>query len=329
LTGDIGDLSSSRNKTRPLVITQAFLFKMSNLMPRLKERGVKIGIATSLRNNDWIEAMIYPDQNSKELVLSSEQKRLLNLFEPPSDDVSTDSLFVKVCDIEPVKDGSTVYGYKPYLRYANRKGLELHSYGEGPFCSFRIPNEYNGKTGVYLLKINGDIVYVGKTNDLGIRFNQGYGNISPRNCYMGGPETNCRINNLILEEIKKGQSIELFFYETDDIDSVELSLISEKKPGWNLTSIKIPNESKKVKNKIKYTGKYYKLGEYLENLDSEKVTLSYGEVEGILGFKLPNSAKNHNAWWSNGGHDHSRAWNDYGWASYKINLGKSISFRKM
>lgn len=80
LSGDDGDLSSSRGKTRPLVISQVFLFNMTELMPRLKERGVKIGIATSVRKSDWDDAMVYPVQMNRELVLSDEQIRLLQLF---------------------------------------------------------------------------------------------------------------------------------------------------------------------------------------------------------------------------------------------------------
>lgn len=81
LSGDDGDLSSSRGKTRPLVITQVFLFNMNKLMPRLEERGVRIGIATSVMKSDWDEAMVYPVQVNRELVLSDEQIRMLQLFD--------------------------------------------------------------------------------------------------------------------------------------------------------------------------------------------------------------------------------------------------------
>ena len=30
-----------------------------------------------------------------------------------------------------------------------------------------------------------------------VRYNNGYGRISPRNCFQGGQSTNCRVNNLI------------------------------------------------------------------------------------------------------------------------------------
>jgi len=81
LTGAEGDLSSSRGKTRPLVISQVYLFNMAKLMPKLRERGVRVGIATSVRKGDWEEAMVYPVQRSRELVLSEEQLRMIRLFD--------------------------------------------------------------------------------------------------------------------------------------------------------------------------------------------------------------------------------------------------------
>jgi len=81
LSGDTGDLSSSRGKTRPLIISQVFLFNMNELMRRLRISGVKIGMATSIRKLEWEKAMVYPVQNNMEFVLSNEQVELLRLFD--------------------------------------------------------------------------------------------------------------------------------------------------------------------------------------------------------------------------------------------------------
>lgn len=81
LSGGTGDLLSSRGKTRPLVISQVFLFNMNELMNRLGTSGVKVGIATSIRKSEWEKAMIYPVQVNMELVLSNEQVGLLRLFD--------------------------------------------------------------------------------------------------------------------------------------------------------------------------------------------------------------------------------------------------------
>jgi hypothetical protein len=84
LSGNNGSQTSSKGKTRPLIISQVFLFNMKKLMPKLQERGVKIGIATSIRKNDWQEAMIYPNQNNLELILNQKRKDLIQLFENPN-----------------------------------------------------------------------------------------------------------------------------------------------------------------------------------------------------------------------------------------------------
>lgn len=86
LTGPDRPASSSRGEVRPLVISQVFLFNMGRLVPKLSSRGVKIGIATSVRKQDWDEAMIYPVQRNTELILSSEQVRQIALFSGDDDE---------------------------------------------------------------------------------------------------------------------------------------------------------------------------------------------------------------------------------------------------
>ena len=44
---------------------------------------------------------------------------------------------------------------------------------------------------------DGQIIYIGETAGLRQRFNMGYGNISPRNCYVGGQSTNCKMNKIV------------------------------------------------------------------------------------------------------------------------------------
>jgi hypothetical protein len=80
LTGPDRPPSSSKGEARPLVVSQVFLFNIGRLVPELTRRGIKIGIATSVRKQDWDEAMVYPVQRNKELILSSEQVREIALF---------------------------------------------------------------------------------------------------------------------------------------------------------------------------------------------------------------------------------------------------------
>lgn len=72
---------SSRGGTRPWVIAEVFLFDLAPLIGRLQDRGVKIGIATSVRQHEWEAARIYPEP-APEAVLrpTEEQKQLLSLF---------------------------------------------------------------------------------------------------------------------------------------------------------------------------------------------------------------------------------------------------------
>ena len=177
--------------------------------------------------------------------------------------------------------------------------------------------------GVYGLQVNGEWAYIGKTIDLGRRYNQEYGNISPRNCFVSGPETTCRINNQILLEAAKGSSIILFFHETDDSDRIETELIRNLNPPWN-------RMKKRVRGSLQngYSGKYRKLYDYLIDQSGPEVTLSFDEIKEIIGFKLPDSAFRHRPWWANGGHSQCRAWMNAGWFVDQVSLGDYTTFRK-
>jgi hypothetical protein len=73
--------------------------------------------------------------------------------------------------------------------------------------------------------------------------------------------------------------------------------------------------------------KYAPLQEYLRKLPAtkERVTLSFGEVEAIVGAKLPKSASTYREWWANqeGG---SRAphWRAAGFAVDGVQLGRQV-----
>lgn len=73
--------------------------------------------------------------------------------------------------------------------------------------------------------------------------------------------------------------------------------------------------------------KYEPLKRYL---DTVRITLTYKEIEEILGTKLPESAYTHGAWWDNttGNHVQHRAWVDAGWKVVEKKLGEAITFQK-
>jgi hypothetical protein len=141
--------------------------------------------------------------------------------------------FEMVCKIEPEShpDGSNEE-FMPQSLYRNNLNVPLNRYGQGPFCKFKIPNGYK-HCGVYAIVVDGRVKYIGECVNLSSRYNMGYGNISPRNCFVGGQETNCRINNLILQSAKNGSRLSLWFLPTKEYKAIEQELRNLKKPEWN------------------------------------------------------------------------------------------------
>lgn len=75
--------------------------------------------------------------------------------------------------------------------------------------------------------------------------------------------------------------------------------------------------------------KYEPLTRFLEGADGARLTLSFDQVENILGFSLPRSASHYPAWWANNpeGHSHSRAWIRAGWRTENLNVtARKIDF---
>ena len=141
--------------------------------------------------------------------------------------------FTLICKIEPERvDLGRIREFHPQDRYQNTDNLRLNKYGKGPFCKFKIPRNLN-LCGVYVIAVDGAPKYVGECENLSSRYNMGYGNISPRNCFVGGQETNCRINTLIGKEALEGNEITLWFHQTEDYKTLEESLRVSMQPEWN------------------------------------------------------------------------------------------------
>ena len=71
----------------PYVIDSIFLFETQRLLATLAARGVKIGIATSVRKADWEAARIFPPRPGSPLTLSETQLAQLALFSPSAPDL--------------------------------------------------------------------------------------------------------------------------------------------------------------------------------------------------------------------------------------------------
>lgn len=141
--------------------------------------------------------------------------------------------FKLVCQLKVETDEEgKIREFRPQLNYANAASIPLNRYGKGLFCKFKVPTGLE-KPGVYIISSKRQPLYVGECINLSARFNAGYGNISPRNCYVGGQETNCRINNLIFTAVKDGTDLFLWFFETPDYKSVETRLRQSVSFPWN------------------------------------------------------------------------------------------------
>ena len=75
-----GEQPESKGVNRPLSVDFVYIFDESALVQKLIARGVKIGMASSLRNEDWNEAEIYPNNRSPVYTVSIDQRKKLGLF---------------------------------------------------------------------------------------------------------------------------------------------------------------------------------------------------------------------------------------------------------
>jgi hypothetical protein len=80
LSGPTSSAMSSRGGTRPWQIDAVYLFDARKLLADVVERGVKVGVATSVRNSQWRAAEIYPEQINPRLLVASSQAERLGLF---------------------------------------------------------------------------------------------------------------------------------------------------------------------------------------------------------------------------------------------------------
>lgn len=80
-------------------------------------------------------------------------------------------------------------------------------------------------------------------------------------------------------------------------------------------------------------GKYQRLRQHLSSLQVQEWRTSFGEIEAVIGFELPPSARLHRPWWGNqrgaSGHSHALAWSVAGWETAQVDMdGETLLFRR-
>lgn len=73
--------------------------------------------------------------------------------------------------------------------------------------------------------------------------------------------------------------------------------------------------------------KYRRLTEHLAGLDKKEWTAGFEAIEEVLGFPLPDSARQYPAWWSNQMRSQSLSWQLAGWKATSVDLkGETVTF---
>jgi predicted HTH domain antitoxin len=111
----------------------------------------------------------------------------------------------------------------------------LNPHGDETYTTFKIMDKKVKKQkGLYAYCLNDELKYIGRSNDpFGKRINQGYGKITPKNCYIDGRSTNCHINSLITQNKNDVKLYVLCLEDNAIINLLEKELIRAYVPKWN------------------------------------------------------------------------------------------------
>lgn len=78
--------------------------------------------------------------------------------------------------------------------------------------------------------------------------------------------------------------------------------------------------------------KYQPLADHLTACRLDRLQMTFREIEAVLGFSLPASARKHTAWWANevsGTHTHSRSWQRVGYETVELDQARGrLTFRR-
>ncbi len=66
--------------------------------------------------------------------------------------------------------------------------------------------------------------------------------------------------------------------------------------------------------------KYVRLTEHLAALDDQRWDATFADIESVLRFPLPESARTYQAWWANQMRSQSLSWQSAGWKATALDL---------
>lgn len=102
---------------------------------------------------------------------------------------------------------------------------------------------------------------------------------------------------------------------------LKIDLLFPLAPTWRLG---IAMDKEQQYRQMTAIGKYHRLYTHLRRLPSQEWKTTFSELESIIGFKLPPSARLHRSWWSNQTVPDSRspahAWNAAGWETAEVDI---------
>jgi hypothetical protein len=111
----------------------------------------------------------------------------------------------------------------------------LNRFGDLSYSTFGIADDgYANATGVYVYYLGDELKYIGRCKDsMKKRVNHGYGMIHPKNCYIDGQSTNCRLNALMTPV---RESVSLWLCPIRSVEEIELTeglLLKRHDSSWN------------------------------------------------------------------------------------------------
>lgn len=78
------------------------------------------------------------------------------------------------------------------------------------------------------------------------------------------------------------------------------------------------------------SGKYNILQEHLFSLEDAVWKATFSEIENVIGDRLPDSARKHQAWWANQSSGHSQYWQRAGWKTAEVDVeNEKLTFVRM